>query len=547
MAFFNAPKETVQDDGIILPGSYNTPRPLTASATKVDLKDKKEEERLKKRLDSAKWQREAWDYYDFIGEIKYSANLVANVLSRINIYVAYNEDSRRVPTPIADAEGAKEYAEVAEAILHFLESGDGGSSGLLRDAALNLFIAGEFYLVREPANFLKGIPEKWQIRSIDEIVVEAKGRSKGTYLKSSRSEERQDWIALPEGTFISRMWRRHPRYSAESDSSMLGILNDCDDLLLYSRESRAVSSSRIPAGLLFIPDGLDDSGVPDGGDEDSDGSDDVQESLIDELLEAFTGPISDENHANTLLPLILRGNPEYADKIKHISLSKNVDPMFEKMVVSKLERILASIDIPKDIAKGMSSVKYSNGIIIEESLYKSHIEPLTLLIVDLLTNGFLRPALRAQGIPEDVISRIVVWYDPSAITAKPSKAEAASFGVEHDIISGKAWRAANGFSDTDAPDEKELSQKLVSQKLILNEVMSEKLLAMMLPETMKEIRQDSMQTSNASDANALNDALGLDPEGNLPTDMPADAEIGGLVDGEIPQAPPQNATNLIEP
>ncbi len=542
MAFFNTkPQDTVMDDGTINAGAYNAPRSLVASASKIDLKDKKEEERMKKRLDAAKWQKESWDYYDFIGEIAFSANLVANILSRINLYVAYNEDSRRVPTPVKESEEAKQHAEVAEGILHLLESGDGGTSGLLRDAALNMFIAGEYYLVREPAQFLKGIPEKWQVRSIDEIVVEARGRNRGTYLKSSRTEDRADWIALPDGTFISRMWRRHPRYTSEADSSMRSILNDCDDLLLFSREARAISASRIPAGILFLPDALDNSGVSDGSDFESDGTDDVQESIIEQMIEAFNGPINDENHANAQIPLIMRGPADMGEKIKLIQLAKNIDPMFEKMVTMKLDRILASLDIPKDVAKGLSNVKYSNGIVIEESLYKSHIEPLTLMIVDSLTNGFLRPALLKQGISEDVVSRMVVWYDPSAITAKPSKAEAANFGIENNILSGAAWRAANGFSESDSPSEDDISQKLVSEKLILNEQMSEKLLNRLIPDTMESIRDETLATSNPGSVEDLNSALGLAPEaGGTPV------EEGVIIDGE--QAPTAGQVPaLIEP
>lgn len=541
MAFFIKQPDTVEDDGTINAGAYNAPRSLVASASKIDLKDKKEEERMKKRLDAAKWQKEAWDYYDFIGEIAFSANLVANILSRINLYVAYNEDSRRVPTPVKEADDSAEYAAIAEAILHLLESGDGGASGLLRDAALNMFIAGEYYLVREPAQFLKGIPEKWQVRSIDEIVVEAKGRNKGTYLKSSRTEAREDWISLPDGTFISRMWRRHPRFSAEADSSMRSILHDCDDLLLFSREARAISASRIPAGILFLPDALDNSAQSDGSDFESDGSDDVQESILDEMLEAFTGPINDESHANSQVPLIMRGPADMGEKIKLIQLAKNIDPMFEKMVTQKLDRILASLDIPKDVAKGLSNVKYSNGIVIEESLYKSHIEPLTLMIVDSLTNGFLRPALIKQGIPEDVVSRMVVWYDPSAITAKPSKAEAANFGIENNILAGSAWRAANGFSESDKPTEDDISQNLVVDKLILSEQMSERLLDRLLPDTMKSIREETLSTSNPGSVEDLNSALGLAPEaGGTPV------EEGVIIDGD--QAPTAGEVPaLIEP
>lgn len=539
------PEETVKQDGTIVASAYNGSRALVASASHLNLKDLRETDRLAKRLQKTKWQKEAWDYYDLIGEIKFSANLIANVLSRINIYVAHVDDTSRVPATIRDSE-ASEHADIAEAILRLLESGDGGTSGLLRDAALNYFISGEYYLIKEPADYFRGSPEKYQVRSIDEVVVEGAGKKAKIFVRSSPDDIREDWVAIPDTGFVSRMWRKHPRWSAEADSSMRGILDECDDLLLYTQEARSISRSRIGAGILFVPDGIDNASVPDSdGDEDSEGSDENHTTISEELSEALAGPIGDENHANSVVPVILRGPELMGEKIRLIELAKQIDPMYSNNISFKLDRILQALDIPKDVAKGMANLKYSNGIIIEETLYKSHIEPLILLIIDGLTNGFLRPALAAQGIPDEVIAKTVIWYDPSQITAKPSKSEAANFGIEQNLISASAWRMANAFSDADAPSEEELAQKLVISKLILDPLMSEKLLAKMLPETMKEIREESLGASDPESSDALQEALG--GPGGTPVEEGSGGEEGVIMDG--PQGPVDvpAPTGLIEP
>lgn len=535
------PDDTVKSDGTITASAYNGSRAMVASASRLNLKDIRETDRLSKRLQKTKWQKEAWDYYDLIGEIKFSSNLIANVLSRINIYVAHVDDSSRIPTPIRESK-AKEHSDVAEAILELLETGDGGTSGLLRDAALNYFISGEYYLIKEPADYFRGTPEKYQVRSIDEVIVEGKGEKIGIYVRSSPDDERIDWVNIPVTGFVSRMWRKHPRWSGEADSSMRGILDECDDLLLYSQEARSISRSRIGAGILFVPDGIDNAATPDSdGDEESEGSDDHQTTISEELTEALAGPIGDENHANSVVPVILRGPVDMGEKIRLIELAKQIDPMYSNNIAFKLDRILQALDIPKDVAKGMANLKYSNGIIIEETLYKSHIEPLILLIIDGLTNGFLRPALAAQGIPEDVIAKTVIWYDPSQITAKPSKSEAANFGVENGILSGASWRAANSFAESDAPSEAEKAERLVISKLILDPIMSEKLLSKMLPETMEQIREESLGASDPASADALQDALGG------PGGTPVEGEEGVIIDG--PQGPVEGTTpaGLIEP
>jgi hypothetical protein len=80
-----------------------------------------------------------------------------------------------------------EYKEKAASMLYLLETGNGGSAGLLRNAALNLFVTGECYLVREPSKWTTGEPEKYQIRSIDEIVATPSLRKKGRGNAPSKS------------------------------------------------------------------------------------------------------------------------------------------------------------------------------------------------------------------------------------------------------------------------------------------------------------------------------------------------------------------------
>lgn len=514
--FFNWGNDLPLDEetGALVPVRYNRPRALTASASRVNLKNTTDIEKFSQRNKRVQWQRSAFDYLDLIGEIKFSANLVANVISRINLYVGYVDDTARVPSHIRASE-VSEYAELSEAILNLLESNDDGTSGILRMSALNLFVAGEFYLVKIPGNAFTKAPEKWEVRSVEEIVVEGTGNSTEVYIKSSPDEDRKFWVKIPKDGFICRMWRKHPRFSAEADSSLKSILDDCDDLLLYTREARSVSKSRISSGLLFLPDGLANSSVPDSDvDDESDGSDSNEPDISDEIAAAIIEPIADDSSIYSASPLVIQGPEELGSKIKYISFARPIDPMYQKNLEFKLERILSGLDIPKDIAKGMSSVKYSNGTIIEESLYKSHVEPLILMIADLFTNGFLRPALLNNGVPEHIVNKIVVWYDPSAITAKPSKAEAANFGITNQLISDSAWRSANGFSDSEAPTEEQLARNILTSKLVLSDPqLVENLLKKVMPGLMAASREVSLGTSDPDSASALNQALGVTPEG----------------------------------
>lgn len=519
--------------------AYNAPRALTASAARVDMKNKKEVEAINKRRQADKWQTEAWEYYDLIGEIKYTANLVASIMSRVNLYVGYVEKTANVPTEIGAVEKLdSEFAEQAEDILYLLESGNGGTAGILRTAALNLFVTGECWLVREPARFTTGEPDKYQIRSVEEIL-SLTGRKSQVVIKPRRDAKPADYIPLPSDGFISRIWRNHGRFSDEADSSLRGILEICDQLLLLDRATAASAKSKLNAGLLFIPDGLSNL-TEDEGDVNGEGSaGDVSESFEEELMYGLMTPIEDVSSAAVITPTFVRGPEDLGDKIRHITFERPSDPQHTARADRLLERILGGLDIPKDVAAGMSSVKYSNAIIIEEQLYKAHIEPMILLIVDALTIGFLRPALRKQGWPENIVNRATIWYDPSAITAKPSKAEAAVTLYGLKVLSSEALLRANGFTPEDAPSELERAQRMAEERAVLTDAMSETLLNSIIPEDLKnQARADALAMSDPESANALNDALGGEP---APESGPVSDTMEQTTSNE--QAPP----TLMEP
>lgn len=541
MSILNRRTSQPSDDGSLVPLPFNAPRPLTASAARIDLKNKKEVDAINRRRNADKWQQEAWEYYDLIGEIKYTANLVASVMSRVNLYVGYADTSANVPSEISTIDKLDpDFVQQAEDILFLLESGNGGTSGLLRNAALNMFITGECWLVQEPSRFSTGEPAKYNIRSVEEVVATT-GRNAGVALKPRRDAKPAEYINLPSKGFITRIWRNHPRYSDEADSSIRGVLDICDQLLLVDRTASATAKSRLNGGLLFVPDGLSNVSQNDGDMEDGDmaASPDEEDSFEEELIAAMVTPIEDVGSASAVVPLVVRGPEDLGAKITHIKFERSFDPQLVQRSERLLERILGGLDIPKDVAKGMSSVKYSNAIIIEEQLYRAHIEPMILLIIDCLTIGFLRPALRAQGWPEDIVNRATVWYDPSAITAKPSKAEGAVTLYNLKAISQSALRRANGFKDSDAPSDLERAQRMAEERAAISDAMSETLMNSIIPEDMrKQAKEQALAMSDPASANALQQAVGGEP---------APAAPGGSDTMESTQSNEQAPPTLMEP
>jgi hypothetical protein len=530
------------------PVAYNYPRGLTAAAVQVNVNDRGEAEmfRARRSAASSQWQGEAWEYYDAIGEIKYAFNLVASVVSRIRLHAAVIENPAETPVNVrGSSKTDARLAAAAERAIARLDSAYGGQAGMLRDAALNLSVAGECYLVQMPARPGHGIPESWDIRSVDEVALDARGN----YIISPRRElsgqdaMRKGGIKLPNSAFVGRIWRAHPRYSDEADSSMRGLLDLCAELLLLNRTFRATARSRLNAGALYLPDGLSVAANPDPDypyDTNSDFEqlptpEEQQDEFEDALIDAMTTPIRDEDSASAVVPLIIRGPAELGDKIKQFKFERSFDPSLAQRADRVLERILQGIDIPKDVVTGMANVKYSNALQIDESLYKAHIEPLMLLIADAITVVYLRPYLIAAGFDATEVARIVAWYDPSQVSTRNDRAADADSGFDRGAVSYDTWRRAHGFSESDAPDATEVALRMVMEKGVISPELTQAVLTALAPDVMDSARQAQQADSVAPVPSALQQIL----QGGQPA----------APEGAAPEAPPaeeQNPTTIAE-
>lgn len=469
--------------------AYSALRSLRASAQRIETRSRTEIEqfvRIRNRAtSSSSWQSLAWDYYDEIGEVKYAFGLLANTVSRVRLYAAVNVDPSRAPDPVSEvADLTPGMAAAADYALSMLDSGFGGVSGVLRDLSTCLCVPGEAYLVQIPerrASDLSVIPESWGIYSADALTVETNGRVSVQLTSDARPE---DYIVLPPNAFVGRIWRNHSRFLGESDSSMRGLLGLMEELLLLNRTVRATARSRLNAGMLYLPDGLSASATspvsPD------DGDDAEEDEFENELIEAMITPLSDESSASAVVPLLVRGPSDLGEKIKYFQFERTFDPALSERADRVLERILQGLDVPKEIVQGLSQVKYSNAVVIDDQFYRTHIEPMTLLICDALTTVFLRPYLVARGFTPEQAKRAVVWYDPSDIQVRPNRSEDATNGYDRYILSGAAWRKIHGFPETDKPDPSEVLQRLVIEKGQIPDALTEALLRVIAPLMMNE-------------------------------------------------------------
>lgn len=538
------------------PATYGAFRSMTAAASKMDLSNKNEAEQFKKRRTgpTTAWQTEAWEYYDAIGEVKFAFNLVANIVSRIRLYPAIAINPSDVPISVDRHEDIDPLlASAAQNALSQLNSAFGGQPGLLRDAALNLLVTGECHLVQVPARFGSGVPETWDIRSVDELTYDSNKRAymitpRGDSVGGGGGSNLPDGaFYLPENAFVGRVWRSHPRYSDDPDSSLKGVLDLCAELLLLNKSFRAIERSRLNAGVLFIPDGFSTAANPDpafteGDDFEEPTAEEEADQFEEDLIQALITPIEDESSASAVVPLLLRGPTDQGEKIKHITFKREYDETMIKRAQTVLDRILQGLDVPKDSITGLSDVRYSNAIQIDESLYKAHIEPLLLLLSDALTAVYLRPMLRNLGYDEDVVSQMVVWYDPSSVATRNDRASDADMGYDKGLISGQTWRASRGFTEQDAPTANEVALRMLMDKGTLTPEFYENLFQIVAPEIAQAVRATQQAGSTAAVPGQVSDILNGGP-GAAPATDPTTGEPvpGSEVPAEGAVAPGEDA------
>ena len=405
------------------------------------------------------WQQTAWSYYDQIGEIRYAARYSGNSLSRLRMYLGWRTTPSSPVVPLDTDElpaGVdRRQLQIAEDTIGRLYDTDGSLSGLLRQYGVNLFVAGESYLVgRNDANNGR---ERWEILSVDQVVYHD-GRWK---LRMDVSDTPDRYETLLDDDVVVRLWNPHPRFAKQADSPMRAVLPLCEELLLLSASVRASALSRMSAGVLVLPDTALEGG-PFGDDADNSsgfdgesGSDPVLQDMMDHFIE----PISDASSAAAVAPYILAMDPADCDKVKLLDTSRSVDETAAAQRAELLVRIANGVDLPPEVLQGMSNTNHWNAWLIDEQSYKAHIAPSAQLFADSITEGLIWPAIESvTGGAVD--QRLVIGFDPVDLVGHADQRNAAKDGHSALVLSDEALRRSLGFSDDDAPDEAEYIRRV---------------------------------------------------------------------------------------
>jgi hypothetical protein len=429
--------------------------------------------RLAKASKRRAWQRASFGYARALPEVGYAMRFLANNAAHIRLFAGDRPPGVDEVAELTDEygwiNGAGDEADVydvdalpedlvlaARAAVDELTgySPSGGGSAILSPLTRNYETAGECYLVGRyfpEANGGAG-REEWAVRSVSELTPQ-EGRFRGMdpnlppgYWRLTTGEGRDaEAVDLdPSTTTVYRLWTADAEWSSEPDSPMRSLVGVCERLLLIERGDDAALRSRAAGnGLLLWPEELDS--IPDDEDEEDDEFD-------RDFVTQLTTPLTLDGSAAQVVPMIKRGAALYLDKVRHLTFGRPLDPLTSEREARLLTRLGIGLDVPPEVITGLSDVNHWNAWQISSDTFRHHQEPITIAAVEGLTLSYMRTRLRsANRWPEELIRRVVVWFDPSSLVAPADMSAAANDAYDRGLITDDGYRQLRGIDESLAP------------------------------------------------------------------------------------------------
>src|SRR5690606_37733878 len=109
------------------------------------------------------------------------------------------------------------------------------------------------------------------------------------------------------------------------------------------------------------------------------------------------------------LPVIFQGQQEALNAVRHLTLNTPFDERVDELRRSAVRRIAIGLDIPPEVIVGMGELNHWTAYQVSADAQKINIAPTLQFVCQQLTRKYLRPALKALGVPN--YTQYMVWYD----------------------------------------------------------------------------------------------------------------------------------------
>lgn len=485
-----------------------TMRVLRADGARIDLSSRIATQQVANTRQP--WVATAWAYRDLIGELRYAVRLLAQSVARVRYYPAELRAWPDDPIPLDSEDCTLDKQLIADALHNFgLIPLDTSPDGFTARMVENLAIAGEAWIHVDADATMR-------IRSTSEVTVGGDGRVTFATTPGGRDLQPID----PNNEALLRCWVPHPEWSDLADSPMRALLDVAEDVVLTGREMRAASRSRIAAnGILLIPASMSLIQERDAA-EDSDGDGIEHDTFMEDLAAALLAPLQDDGQAGQVVPVVLRGDTEDLDKVRHLTLQRaDSDKLIDRQA-SALLRLLKGLDVQPEQVEGVGGMNHWGAFVVDSRSIHEQIEPKSETVAACLMQAWLKPALESLNYPAEQVKRITIVADTSELAENPNRGQDARDAWDRFAISDDTLRRELGFDDSDEPEPEEFVRRLAAMGKLPVEDTARVL----------GIRREAPQTVNGQVAgqpaqlpSGGGDSIAEQPAPAAPADMPTAA------------------------
>lgn len=388
--------------------------------------------------ESGKWQGEAWDMLDLVGELSFALLWKQALLSRFRLVASDIDPDTGKPTGTTDNVAAQQ-------LVARIAGGIAGQSQLLARLAPLMMIPGEAWLaIIYPAGV-----EQWHVLSTDEV------KTKGTDVELLLQDGTRYLMDKSNDT-LSRIWRPDPRRSWLAWSPTKAALPILRRIVRMDQNIEGAGKSRQAGnGILVIPTeaSMPVQTAPTGDKVDPDAPNlpppaasrfvtagEVHQALMKAMSTAIENPSS----AEALVPIVLQVAGQWVDKIRHIKFDSEVSEKAQAAQEKAIRRLAMTLDMPPEVLLGLADLNHWSLWGVEEEAVRWHAAPEMEVICQALTNELLRPILG------DTAADVVIWYDTTDVEAKPDQLEQTRDGFDRGVVNADAYLREIGLSTEDA-------------------------------------------------------------------------------------------------
>lgn len=386
------------------------------------------------------WQKQAWYFYDAVGELRFAFNWLAEALSRAVLFAAETDpETGQITGPTEDARAQR----AAQQVL----GGPENLPRLLSLIALQWQVSGETYILILPQR--RGAPDRWE--AVTRNCLRERG---GTW--SFKDPLTGVWTKLNEagGDRMIRVWRPHPDEQTHADCAMRAAIPICAEIEKASQNIASRLDSRLAGnGLFFIPQEID---FPTAEGEPADA-----QSFMKMMYEAMRASLSNPGDASAQVPIVAQVPADVISALAngHVDLSSELDAAVPGLREGAITRLGRTLDMSREIALGqVADANHWTAWQIEETTYKVHLQPFLLKLGMTLTTQYFRQVLDAMGEPSP--ERFVLNWNVSDVVSRPDDREDLRWLWEQNLVSADYVLSELGVPDDARPSDEEQRRQL---------------------------------------------------------------------------------------